>query len=111
MNGASRASGATGSSTPSRSAASLPVSAPALVRAVLAVLRRPSLWVTGVRQLLVLAPPGWWRQAPWLPLPDAAYLRFRMQTMYGDDGHEPEPDDLVTYLQWCRAWPEVARRP
>jgi len=99
-----------GAPQPSSSSASLPVSVPSLVRALVAVVRRPSLWATGVRQLLVLAPPGWWRRAPWLPLPDAAYLRFRMQTMYGDDGHEPEAEDLITYLRWCRAWPEVARR-
>lgn len=77
------------------------------MRSVAAVAARPTLWRTAVRQLLVLAPPGWWREPPRLPLPDPAYLRFRMQTMYGDADHEPEPDDLVTYLRWCRAWPEV----
>ncbi len=102
----SAASTPTGSSSADR-----PVSGRALLGAVLAVARRPGLWSTGVRQLLVLAPAGWWRRSPWLPLPDPAYLRFRMQTMYGDAGHDPEPHDLVTYLRWCRAWPEVARRP
>ncbi|MFN8039254.1 MAG: hypothetical protein U0Q07_08600 [Acidimicrobiales bacterium] len=100
----------TGSSGSTGTSASLPVSPSALARVVTAVLRRPSLWGTALRQVLVLAPDGWWRRAPWLPLPDPAYLRFRLQTMYGDPGHAPEPDDLVTYLQWCRAWPEVARR-
>jgi hypothetical protein len=41
-------------------------------------------------------------------MPDAAYLRFRMITAYGDPHHEPEPADLVTYLEWCRAWPRHA---
>ena len=98
------------SSAPSSSSSALPVGLPALVRAAVAVARRPGLWVTAVRQVRVLAPAGWWRRRPWLPLPDPAYLRFRMVTMYGDAGHDPEPGDLVTYLQWCRAWPEVARR-
>jgi hypothetical protein len=41
-------------------------------------------------------------------MPDAAYLRFRMVTAYGDPQHEPEPEDLVTYLEWCRGWPRHA---
>ena len=69
----------------------------------MAVVRRPSLWATAVRQGLVLARPGWWRRRPFLPLPDGAYLRFRMQTAYGGDGRRPpEPADLVAYLHWCR---------
>lgn len=75
--------------------------------AALAVAVRPSLWRTALRQLRLLAVPGWWRRAPWLPVPDQAYLRFRLQTMYGDPDHDVEPADLVTYLRWCRAWPEV----
>jgi hypothetical protein len=68
---------------------------------------RPELWGTAVRQVLVLAVDGWWRRAPFLPVPDAAYLRFRFQTMYGDPDRAPDPDDVVTYLRWCRAWPRV----
>jgi hypothetical protein len=71
------------------------------VRAAVAVLRRPGLWPTALRQMLRLARPGWWRRAPFLPLPDRDYVRFRMQTAYGSDG-TPEPEDLVAYLKWCR---------
>jgi hypothetical protein len=63
------------------------------VRAAGAVGRRPDLWGTTLVQLARLARPGWWRSAPYLPMPDADYLRFRMITAYG----------------WCRAWPRVAR--
>jgi hypothetical protein len=78
---------------------------------VWAVVRRPDLWVTAVRSALRLAPPGWWRRSPRLPLPSADYLRFRMVTAYGGDGtHPPDPQDLVAYLEWCRAWPAVTRR-
>ncbi|MGZ4683906.1 MAG: hypothetical protein ACXWCM_14745 [Acidimicrobiales bacterium] len=80
-----------------------------VARATVAVLAHPSLWTTAIRQIAVLAPPGWWRRAPHLPLPDPAYLRFRMQTAYGDPTHEPEPADIVTYLHWCRAWPTLTR--
>ena len=78
-------------------------------RAALAVLARPTLWGTAVRQVLVLAPSGWWRSAPHLPVPDPAYLRFRLQTAYGDPDREPDPGDVVTYLHWCRAWPRLTR--
>jgi hypothetical protein len=69
------------------------------------LLRHPALWMTAIVQLGRLAAPGWWRRLPFLPLPDRDYLRFRMITAYGDPEREPEPADLVTYLEWCRAWP------
>ncbi|CAB4687235.1 hypothetical protein IMCC26207_102116 [Actinobacteria bacterium IMCC26207] len=75
------------------------------------VLGHPSLWPTAIRQMFLLAPSGWWRRAPFLPLPDAAYLRFRMVTAYGGDGTAvAQPDDLLTYLRWCRAWPAATSR-
>lgn len=80
-----------------------------IVRGAVAVLVRPVLWPTAVSQMFRLAPPGWWRRMPFLPVPDHDYLRFRMQTMYGDPEHQPEAADLVTFLQWCRAWPAAAR--
>lgn len=70
--------------------------------AAVAVARRPSLWTTAVRQVFVLAAPGWWRRRPHLPLPDDAYLRFRLQTAYGDSTHAPDPHDVITYLHWCK---------
>lgn len=72
--------------------------------AVMAVASRPELWTTALHQLVVLARPGWWRQPPFLPRPDPAYLAFRMQTMYGDAHHRPVPADLVAYLKWCRGY-------
>jgi hypothetical protein len=70
-------------------------------RSVVLVLARPRLWPTAVRQAGRLARPGWWRRPPFLPVPDRDYLRFRLETQYGDA--EPDPHDLVTYLEWCRA--------
>lgn len=75
-----------------------------------ALLGHPTLWGTAVRQVFVLAPPGWWRRAPFLPRPDPAYLRFRLVTAYGDPARDPEPADVLTYLHWCRAWPKLARQ-
>lgn len=73
---------------------------------VAAVARHPELWVTALRQARRLAAPGWWRRPPFLPLPAAAYLRFRLQTAYGGEGTGPIPaDDLLAYLRWCRTTP------
>jgi hypothetical protein len=72
-------------------------------RAAVAVARRPSLWGTALTQTFRLAEPGWWRRRPHLPVPSADYLRFRLQTQYGDPSREPEPEDLLTYLHWVRA--------
>jgi hypothetical protein len=71
------------------------------VRATLLVLARPGLWPIALRQALRLARPRWWAQAPFVPVPDPDYLRFRFETQYGAAGR-PDPRDLVTYLEWCR---------
>ena len=80
-----------------------------VLRAAAALVVRPALWGTAVAQLLRLAVPGWWRRWPPVPLPDPAYLRFRLQTQYGDAEREPDPRDLVSYLHWCRSYGKVAR--
>jgi hypothetical protein len=67
-----------------------------------AVAGRPALWPTAVRQARRLAPAGWWRRPPFLPVPDRAYLGLRSVTQYGDAGHRLEPGDVVQYLAWCR---------
>lgn len=68
------------------------------------MVRHPGLWPTALRQAVRMAAPGWWRRPPFLPLPDEAYLRFRLQTAYGSGG-VPEAGDVVAYLRWCRDFP------
>lgn len=68
-----------------------------------AVLARPWLWPTALRQLGALAPSGWWRRPPHLPTPPGEYVRFRLVTQYGDPTHRPEAADVVAYLEWCRS--------
>ena len=77
--------------------------------AAAAVLVRPRLWPTAVNQAFRMAPRRWWRRKPYLPVPDPAYLRFRLQTQYGTDSAEPSPDDLVAYLEWCRSYRDALR--
>jgi hypothetical protein len=79
-------------------------------RVLVAVARRPSLWVTALVQAVRLAPRGWWRRWPFLPLPDRAYLRFRLETQYGGAGdHRAEPGDVITWLAWCKQFDETCR--
>lgn len=81
-----------------------------VLRAAPAVAVRPVLWPTALRQLRIMAPAGWWRRRPYLPLPAPAYLEFRLKTAYGDD-RAPEVADVITYLHWCRAWPALTAPP
>ena len=71
----------------------------AVVRAVAA---RPSSWTEAARVGRRLAPARWWARPPFLPVPAGAYLRFRLETQYGDPDHPIEPADIVAYLRWCR---------
>jgi len=77
--------------------------------AVVAVGVRPHLWWVAARQVMRIARPRWWRRAPFLPLPEPEYLRFRLETAYGEIV-APRPTDLVAYLEWC-ADPPRARAP
>jgi hypothetical protein len=85
------------------------------VRASRRVAFRPRLWPVAVVQTWRFVPRGWWRRPPFLPLPAREYLRFRLRTQYGAAG-EPDPSDVVTYLEWCRQldrnrpWPRERHR-
>ncbi|MCU1457676.1 MAG: hypothetical protein JWL73_1768 [Actinomycetia bacterium] len=72
------------------------------LQATAAVLVRPRLWTTALRQGRRIVVPGWWRRPPFVPRPDPEYLRFRLETQYGSGGRF-DADDLVAYLVWCRA--------
>ena len=73
---------------------------PVVVRAVGL---RPRLWITALGTVWRLAQPGWWRRAPHLPLPDEHLWSFRMVTAYGRPDALPNKEDIVAYLEWCRA--------
>ena len=44
----------------------------------------------------------WHRQPPFLPVPPAEYLAWRMHTAYGDEHAVPPLDDVLRYARWRR---------
>ena len=74
-----------------------------------AIAARPALWRTAVRQVRRTAAPQWYRHAPFLPVPAADYMHFRLVTQYGDANHRPVPADVVNYLAWCKQWDSQSR--
>ena len=76
-----------------------------LIPIVAAVVVRPGLWRVGLRAVRNMAPRGWWRRRPFLPVPAHDYMAFRIQTQYGGDGtNPPRPSDVLEYLRWLRRW-------
>lgn len=44
----------------------------------------------------------WWRQFPYLPLPDSEYLAWRLHTAYGEDRAVPPVEDVIRFAHWRR---------
>jgi len=44
---------------------------------------------------------GWLTRFPFLPLPDATYMRWRMHTAYGSDDAVPPANDVIRYARWA----------
>ncbi len=64
-------------------------------------LRRPTLLPHLVGAAWAFRRREWWRRFPFLPLPPAEYLRWRMETAYGDPEAAPPDDDLERFLRWA----------
>lgn len=69
----------------------------------LAVLVRPSLWATAIGALFALSPRGWWKRPPFLPIPDAELVSWRVTTAYGQPNMTLARDDLLSYLRWRKS--------
>lgn len=72
--------------------------------AIWALLRRPRLWGEAVRTVGAMAPRAWWKQRPFLPRPDPAYMAWRRATAYGSDEAPATGPDLIAYLEWRRTF-------
>jgi hypothetical protein len=42
----------------------------------------------------------WYRRPPFLPLPSAEYMRWRLHTAFGDEAVAPSTRSLESYLRW-----------
>lgn len=64
-------------------------------------LRRPALVPHLMGAAWAFRARGWWRRPPFLPLPPAEYLRWRMETAYGDAEATPPDDEVERFLRWA----------
>jgi hypothetical protein len=62
----------------------------------------PRLGLDLLRTVWAFRRRRWWAQAPYLPLPDRAYLRWRMYTAYADESAVPPLEDVVRFARWRR---------
>ena len=62
----------------------------------------PRLAVDLLRTAWAFRRRAWWRKPPFLPLPDRAYLRWRMYTAYGDEEAVPPVRDVIGFARWRR---------
>jgi hypothetical protein len=45
---------------------------------------------------------AWYRSFPFLPLPPAGFLRWRIETAYGRPDALPPAEEALRYLRWAR---------
>ena len=63
---------------------------------------RPRLALDLLRTAWAFRRRGWYRRAPFLPLPDRTYLGWRMYTAYADERAVPPLEDVVRFARWRR---------
>ncbi|MBA3346171.1 MAG: hypothetical protein H0T44_12905 [Gemmatimonadales bacterium] len=62
----------------------------------------PRLGIDLLRTTWAFRRRAWWTRAPFLPLPDPTYLRWRMYTAYADEHAVPPAEDVVRFARWRR---------
>ena len=68
---------------------------------VRALMRQPRALPGALRGMVAMAPIGWWKRAPFLPLPDKTYWQFRLETINGGAGDQPpSPAEVVAVARW-----------
>jgi len=63
---------------------------------------RPRLAWTLVRIAWRMRARDWYRKPPFLPLPPARYVAWRMYTAFGAADHVPDVAELERYAAWVR---------
>ncbi len=74
---------------------------------LLLALRRPRLWPALLSAAWAFRPKDWHRRAPFLPLPSKAYMRWRLETAYGEPDAVPPADEIARFVTWSA---EMRRR-
>ena len=64
-------------------------------------LSSPSLGVALLRVAWRFRAREWYARPPFLPVPDRAYLEWRMHTAFGDHHAVPSADELARYARWA----------
>lgn len=72
------------------------------VQVTLRALVNPRLALDLLRLVWSFRARGWYRRPPFLPLPPADYIRWRMHTAYGDERALPSVEDVVRFATWRR---------
>ena len=72
------------------------------VQVTLRALVNPRLALDLLRLVWAFRARGWYRRPPFLPLPPAGYIRWRMYTAYGDEQALPPVEDIVRFATWRR---------
>jgi hypothetical protein len=65
------------------------------------LLLRPLDLVALLRVMWRFRRRDWMRHAPFLPVPSATYMRWRMYTAYGDENALPRADELLRFARWA----------
>jgi len=62
--------------------------------------RRPRMIPYLIRAAWAFRARDWHRRPPFLPVPPRSYLRWRLETAYGDPDAVPPIDDFERYIVW-----------
>jgi hypothetical protein len=62
----------------------------------------PRLGLDLIRTLWAFRRREWWARAPFLPIPDQDYMRWRMYTAYADEDAVPPLEDVIRFARWRR---------
>ena len=69
------------------------------------LLLRPLDLVALLRMMWRFRKRDWMSHPPFLPVPSAMYLRWRMHTAYGDENASPSAEELLRFERWStRPW-------
>jgi len=70
------------------------------LRIVGLAVRRPRMIPYLLRAAWAFRARDWYRRPPFVPLPPRSYMRWRLDTAYGNPDAEPTIDEIERYFVW-----------